>query len=462
MTFSPELADIRFGCGLSPGVAPPQSVDRMLEALRSRDEMAARFPIPLFSEFHPRIAEHRQAKIRQRKAAGTDDEAALSDQARALGIAASQDMLKWYGQTVMRWTHTSSGLRERLVTFWTDHFTAVGKLGLFRNAGSPFVEEIIRPSITGRFADMLIAVTTHPMMVQFLDQQVSVGPDSVAARRAKKRKLGLNENLAREVLELHTLGVGGAYTQTDVRELAELLTGLTINNDWGYSFFPRRSQPGPETVLGKTYGGDPSRIEAIHEVLRDLAVHPATASHIARKLAVHFVSDDPDPALIGHLTSRYAETEGDLMAVYAALLEHPAAWQPELSNVKPPFSFIASACRALAVEAAQMATFKPNQVAHRMVVPGTLMGQHWQRAPGPDGWPEEDSNWITPQGLSARVRWAMTAPRLLRPDLPDPKDFVGEALGGYASEPVRFAAAAAETRAEAVGLVLSAPAFQRR
>ena len=117
---------------------------------------------------------------------------------------------------------------------------------------------------------------------------------------------------------------------------------------------------------------------------------------------------------------------------------------------------------ALAVEAAQMATFKPNQVAHRMVVPGTLMGQHWQRAPGPDGWPEEDSNWITPQGLSARVRWAMTAPRLLRPDLPDPKDFVGEALGGYASEPVRFAAAAAETRAEAVGLVLSAPAFQRR
>ncbi|MCA0871237.1 DUF1800 domain-containing protein [Seohaeicola saemankumensis] len=462
MTFSPELADIRFGCGLSPDIAPPQSVDSMLEALQARDEMAARFPIPLFSEFQPRIAEYRHAKTRQRKAAGTDDEVALSEQARAMGIAASQDMFKWYGQTVMRWTYTSSGLRERLVAFWTDHFTAVGKLGLFRNAGSPFVEEIIRPAITGRFADMLIAVTTHPMMVQFLDQQVSVGPDSIAAQRAKKRNLGLNENLAREVLELHTLGVEGPYTQTDVRELAELLTGLALNNDWGYSFFPRRSQPGPETVLGKTYGGDPSRIEPIHEVLRDLAVHPATASHIARKLAVHFVSDNPDPALITHLTSRYTETGGDLMAVYAALLEHPAAWHPELYNVKPPFSFIASACRALAVEATQMASFRPNQVAHRMVVPGALMGQHWQRAPGPDGWPEEDSNWITPQGLSARVRWAMTAPRLLRPDLPDPRDFVGKALGSYASEPVRFAAAAAETRAEAVGLVLSAPAFQRR
>jgi uncharacterized protein (DUF1800 family) len=309
-------------------------------------------------------------------------------------------------------------------------------------------------------------VVTHPLMLHFLDQMQSVGPGSRAARKAREkgraRQPGLNENLAREVLELHTLGVGGPYGQDDVRQLAELFTGLSFTPGEGFVFRPRQAEPGAETVLGRSYGGNPATLESIHAALEDIAAHPATARHVAWKLAVHFVADDPDPALVDHVAARYLASDGDLMAVYAALLEHPAAWDPRLANVKPPADFIASTCRALAVAPDRLGEKRLKLIRRVLLGPMAVMGQPWQKPGGPDGWPEEDGDWITPQGLAARMRWAMAAPALLRPDLPDPRAFVTTALGPFAGEPVQFAAKAAETREEAIGLVLSAPAFQRR
>ena len=188
----------------------------------------------------------------------------------------------------------------------------------------------------------------------------------------------------------------------------------------------------------------------------------ATARYIARKLVVHFLSDDPDPALVAHVEARFIKTGGDLMQVYTALLEHPAAWGPVVSNVKPPVDFMTSAWRALAVRPEHVLSLKPRDLSRIIEFPLRVMGQPWQRPNGPDGWPEEDAAWITPQGVSARLRWAMSAPSLLRPDLPDPRQFVDQALGAFATQTVRFAAASAESQAEAIGLVLAAPAFQRR
>lgn len=461
MTFSPELAEIRFGCGLSPTLPAAETPQAMLDGLSGPDEMALRFAIDPYSVFRLRIVELMQARKQLRKARGTSQEGEFQKRVKKVNKAARADMIRWHGQTLLRWAQTRQGFRERLAMFWADHFTAVGKIGGYKQAGSPYVEEAIRPNMTGYFADLLIAAETHPLMLHYLDQNRSVGPGSRFARKAKRER-GLNENLAREVMELHTLGVDGPYTQDDVRQLAKLFTGLTIDRDAEFAFMPKLAEPGAETVLDHRYGGDPATLDSVHQALRDLATHPATARHIARKLAVHFVADQPDPALIDHVAERYRITGGHLLSVYSALLEHPAAWEMPLQNVKPPMDFVASACRALAVQPDRIAAMPANRLAGQMLRPMALMGQPWQKPNGPDGWPEEDDAWITPQGLSARLRWAMSAPRNLRPDLPDPRDFVAQALGEFAPKSVTFAASAAETRSEAIGLVLSSPAFQRR
>ena len=458
MTFSSELAELRFGYGLSPEVAPPGSLAEVLEGLSKPDEIAARFPIASFATFRLDMRAALDLRVAARK---NRKDKALQEKVRAANQESVGKVHRWMANTMLRSAWAPSAFRERLVAFWADHFTAKGKRPPFVFAVSPYVEEAIRPNISGTFADLLIAAAMHPLMLHFLDQNSSAGPGSRIAQRNKKRS-GLNENLAREVLELHTMGVGGPYSQDDVRQLAELFTGMSFNRAGEFVYRLGWAEPGTEQVLGRQYGGTPPKVEHIYQALVDLATHPVTADHIARKLVTHFVSDDPDPALVAHVATRFRASGGDLMQVYGALLEHPAAWAPDLRNVKPHIDYVASACRALAVRPKQMQGKKNRQVRRAMVVPLRVMGQQWQRPAGPDGWPEEDTAWATPQGISTRLRWAMSVPQLLRPDLPDPARFVETTLGGYANPAVRFAASAAESRPEAIGLVLSAPAFQRR
>lgn len=459
--FDSDLAEIRFGCGLSPLVPPPSSVADMLVRLQGPDDMAARFPVSDFESASASVLTFRRLSRARNQARGKSGYDAADEAFRAHRRDHNLAALGWHGQRILRQVHTHDGLRERLVLFWADHFTAQGKAPAQRVMSAPYAETVIRPHLMGRFEDMLIAATTSPLMLHYLDQNRSVGADSRAAKRSESAA-GLNENLAREVLELHTLGVDGPYDQADVRQLAELFTGLGISRENGFVFRPGMAEPGAETVLGQRYGGGRASLEPVLEALRDLARHPATARHIAWKLAVHFTSDQPDADLVAHLTARYQATDGDLPSVYKALLEHPAAWQPELTNVKPPFDYIASACRALALSDATVTALGPRWQRRLLLAPLTPMGQRWGFSNGPDGWPEEDSAWVTPAALAARLRWAMVAPRRLRADLPDPRRFAQDALGSRADQRVLFAAGAAETQAEAIGLVLSAPAFQRR
>ncbi|TLP67280.1 DUF1800 domain-containing protein [Parasedimentitalea maritima] len=461
MAFTPELAEIRFGCGLSPILPAKNSAEEILQHLAGPDHMAVAHPIDSSDSLLPYLSELNALRRKRRKAQGTDAYEALNKTYKAMRKYERATWTRWFSQVILRHSQTNDGFRERLALFWADHFTALGKGGLRRQMNAPYVETAIRPHLTGRFAELLISAVTHPLMLSYLDQNRSVGPGSRAAHRTRKPK-GLNENLAREVLELHTLGVDGPYSQQDVRQLAELFTGLSSNLKKGFLFRPDMAEPGYETILGKQYGGDPARLTQIYAVLQDLAVHPATADHVARKLVVHFVEDTPDPELVDHVAARFRDTGGDLGQVYAALLEHPAAWVPELRNVKPPLDFVASACRALAVYPEKLQGTSPQNVVRKLIKPMTMMGQKWEHPLGPDGWPEEDDAWITPQSLAARIRWAMLAPQRLVDRLPIPETFAMTSLGPFATGPVLFAAGAAETHSEAIGLVLSSPAFQRR
>ncbi|MBA83651.1 DUF1800 domain-containing protein [Thalassobius sp. S69A] len=464
MLFDPTLAEIRFGTGLSPLVPAPQSVSQMLSWVQGPDRAAAEFPIESFDTFRLRMVEAQRTGKAYRRNKNAPNAEELRKTFNKVKQAARQQQANWLMQTLARRSHTQDGFRERLAAFWADHFTVIGKGGVMKRVAMPVAETFLRPHLAGRFSDLLVAAVTNPGMVNYLDQQYSVGPNAPARAKMPKNR-GLNENLAREILELHTLGVGGPYGQKDVRQLAELLTGLGIDADGGMTFRPKWAEPGSETVLGQTYGGETAALADIHAALQDLAAHPATAQHICSKLAVHFLGDAPDPGVIRAMKATWIDSGGQLLPVYRAMLHHPSAWQPERVNVKLPFDFMSSVMRALAVRPDPFrgaANDVEQRVKKFFLQPLRRMGQPWERPQGPDGWPEEDETWVTPQGLATRLEWALFAPPRLQKTLPDPRQFVQAALGAEAPEPVRFAAQAAENRAEGIALVLISPAFQRR
>lgn len=459
MPFDPTLAAIRFGNGLSPTVAPPTSVDDMLAQLGGPDVAAQRFPIMEYDTVTPSRLEFRAASGALNDA---QDEAAR--EAAVEGLAqirrdAGDAWARWTTSQLAREITTTDGFRERLTRFWADHFTAPPTNGQWRFLVYPYIEQSVRAHVDGQFVDMLRAAVMSPMLIQYLSQHRSYGPNSQTGIKTGR---GLNENMAREILELHTLGVGGAYTQTDVREFAELLTGITTNTRRGGYFDWGRAEPGPETVLGQTYGGEAESLDHIMAALDDLARHPDTALHLSTKLVEHFIGPSPQPDLVAAMARAYDLTDGNLMAVYEVMLNDDAAWAPELQKVKQPYGFVSSSMRALGVSGEALVALPFADVRRFIFRPLTLMGQAIHQPVGPDGWPEEDEAWINPQGMAGRITWAMQIPERLLDDLPDPRDFVVHALGPTPPDAVIFAANAAETVTDGIGLVLASAAFQRR
>ena len=458
MPFDPHIAAIRFGTGLSPRVAPPESAQAMLAALTGPDLMARAYPIPGFDAAEPTVAQYHALNLARRDARDTPQMDAAEEAFRVIRVAARDTRLHYFLAGMARGVETADGFRERLHAFWADHFTVRARNAFFTHMVAPFAADVVRPHLTGRFADMLKAAVLHPLMLVYLDQQLSIGPNSQAGQR---RNRGLNENLARELLELHTLGVDGPYQQRDVREMAELLTGLVWDAGQGFRYVARNAEPGAETVMGMVFARE-ARLETILDALERIATHPATARHIAGKLAVHFLSDTPDPALVAALEARFVATGGDLLAVYEVMLDHPAAWVPQRAKVKQPYAYVQSALRALGVTGAGLTAMDRRAYNRIFGGPLTMMGQVWEKPTGPDGWPEEAEAWVTPQAVAGRVNWAMTVPERLMPVLPDPRDLVRVALGPDAPEAVVFAAGAAESVDVGVGVIFSSAAFNRR
>src|SRR5262249_15978839 len=237
--------------------------------------------------------------------------------------------------------HSDLGFAERLVWFWSNHFCVNFDATVM--AGG-YEREAIRPYVLGKFVDMLLATESHGAMLLYLDNAQSIGPHSVSGIN---RARGLNENLAREILELHTLGVRTVYTQEDVTSFANVLTGWTIRatatdpeHGGEFVFINRMHEPGPLAVVGKTY--EDTGVEQGRAVLKDLARHPATAHHVAVKLARHFIADEPPPALVERLERRFSETDGDLKEVARALIAAPEALSPEQAKIKRPGEWIVS------------------------------------------------------------------------------------------------------------------------
>jgi len=363
---------------------------------------------------------------------------------------------------------TNAPFIERLVHFWANHFAvSIEKPPVAMLAGS-FENEAIRPHVLGRFEDMLVAAERHPAMQIFLDQARSVGPDSPAAARAAMRnpdnKRGLNENLAREIMELHTLGVRSGYTQADVTEFARALTGWSLGamtsnaaknpNDptppGAFVFRPRLHEPGVRTVMGKQYAQtDEAQPLA---VLHDLANSPATAHHVAEKLARHFVADTPPPALVDRLARVFSDTGGDLPSVYRALADAPEAWQSAPAKFKTPWDWTVSSLRGLGRIDLQGVRAAPLL---------TQLGQQVWRPGSPAGYDDIAASWAAPDALVRRVELAQRFAARAGDRL-DARTLGPQLLPGALSDATASAVSRAESAPTALALLLVSPDFLRR
>jgi uncharacterized protein (DUF1800 family) len=347
------------------------------------------------------------------------------------------------------------GFVERLVTFWSNHFCISANKGeLARMWAGSFEREAIRPHVLGRFGDMLRAVEQHPAMLFFLDNQQSLGPDS---RAGQNRKRGLNENLAREIMELHTLGVGGGYSQDDVTSLARIITGWTFAGRQGqlgapgsFVFNANAHQPGQQLLLGKIYQN--SGVAQGEAALADIARHPSTAKFIATKFARHFVADDPPPALVARLQEVFGKSDGDLKALATALLDSDEAWQAPLTKLRSPYEFLVATGRLLA-----RIPDDPGSTLGSL----NLLGQPLWSPSGPNGFADTNAAWAAPEGMKLRLDIsAQLASRVA--DKIDSRDLLELVAADAASPETRRTIEHAESRQQALALLLMSPEFQRR
>ena len=345
------------------------------------------------------------------------------------------------------------GFVERWVWFWSNHFCVSADKGAqVRALCGAYEREAIRQHAFGRFADMLLAVETHPAMLFYLDNVRSIGPQSIAGRN---RGAGLNENLAREILELHTLGVRTVYTQTDVTSFAKVVTGWSIvpfkqdpATGGEFAFNARLHEPGAQTVVNKIYADD--GFEQGRAVLTDIARHRATATHLARKLAAHFVSDKPPQALVDRLTARFLASDGDLKDMARTLITAKESWEAPREKLKRPSEWIIAALRATGVT--------PPDVRPVLQAQNTLGEPLW-RPPAPKGFADDSTEWLS--GLAERLDIANELARRVS-TLVEPDAIVATALGPLTSAETRQTVQRAESRQQALALLLMAPEFQRR
>ncbi len=356
---------------------------------------------------------------------------------------------------IQRATLADCGIVERLVAFWSNHFCISASKGQpARIWAGAFEREAIRPHVLGHFGDMLKAVEQHPAMLFFLDNQQSIGPNSKAGQRSKR---GLNENLAREIMELHTLGVGSGYTQGDVTTLARILTGWTyagragrLGEPGSFVFNVNAHEPGTQTLLGRSY--PETGLAQGEAALGDIARHPATAKFIATKFARHFVADDPPPALVVRLNDVFRKTDGDLKALALALVDSDEAWQAPMTKIRSPYEYLIAIGRLMA-----RIPEDPGRYLNGL----NILGQPLWTPAGPNGFADTNAAWAAPEEMKLRLDIAAQVASRIGDSL-DARDLLDIAMSDAASQDTRQTIARAETRQQAFALLLMSPEFQRR
>jgi uncharacterized protein (DUF1800 family) len=471
----------RFGLGARLGDQPPSDPKRwlieQLNRFESRPQALAQVPAraQVVDQLAEYVAEQQMARREKRQMqpasmpmAGMPQqtEKQVDPVKRYLRQTIREDYLVMNSARLASALTTDSPFVERLVHFWANHFAvSVDKLPVIGLAG--LLEfEAIRPHVLGKFSDMLLAVEQHPAMLVYLDQAQSIGPNSLAGQRIAMRggkQRGLNENLAREIMELHTLGVRTGYSQADVTEFARALTGWTVSGlgrgpaarlvggtPGQFQFAEVLHEPGSRRIIGKRYD-QPGEAQA-GGVLLDLASSPATAKHLSTKLARHFAGDDPPPALVDRLSKAYLASGGDLETVYRALIESPEAWAPQPVKFKNPWEWSVSALRAIGLR-----ELEPQMAA------GVLkqLGQPTWQPGSPAGWDDIAASWAGPDALVRRVEVAQRLADRAGSSI-DARVLAEKLFPGSLSEPTLTAIARAESPEEGLALLLVSPDFVRR
>jgi uncharacterized protein (DUF1800 family) len=464
------IAVNRFGLGARPGelqaLGSPQSW--LLGQLQDAPPVLRGAGLKPSAQTLRQALELRQAIMEQRR----DRKAGDEPQAAVRKLPAVYRPV-YFDEIHARFSHAVSTDRpflERLTQFWSNHFAvSVDKMAVLGLAGA-MEREAIRPHVTGRFADLLLAVEQHPAMLLYLDNQTSIGPNSKAAKllgkRGKGRKADINENLAREILELHTLGVNGGYTQADVTTFAKAISGwsiggqdhgrrlarLGLENGRPGEFFFREAfhEPGAKRLLGRSFGDD--GLAQGEAILKDLALRKETARHVSAKLARHFIADVPPPAVVERMSRAWLDSRGHLPTVYQALLESGEAWQAPLAKFKTPADYIHSAFRGLAI---------PVRDRRRTLQSFEALGQRALSPGSPAGWPDTSADWDGPSALLKRIAWADVLAQRLG-DARNARELAPQLLGASLSEDTNMAIARAESGAQALTLLLASPEFMRR
>lgn len=471
----------RFGLGARAGELqslrePREALLKQLSVPPLQGEIFAGLPTSreyLQREFaynRERLAELRAQRSTVANPADAGD--AVEKFKRSFRASFGDDQLAELGARYRAATASDAGFAERLVRFWSNHFAISVDKRQAALYAAPMEREAIRPHVCGRFEDLLIAAETHPGMLRYLDNAQSVGETSTFAERGERRlrkrgngmpprKLGLNENLAREILELHTLGVDGGYKQTEVAELARAITGwgTPLARDFAdgqpndvFVFRAVAHEPGARNVLGKRYaeGG----VEQGRAVLADLARHPSTAKHLSLKLARHFVADEPPPALVERMAAAYLKSGGELREVYRAMIENDLAWTPDARKFKTPDDFLVSALRAGGIDGG----IRPQGVVALL----RQLGQPPFTPRSPAGFADRAVDWTGPDALWKRVQAAEALAQRLPQQRLDPAALAQAALGPALDADTATALKRAESARDGAALLFASPAFQWR
>lgn len=457
------IASNRFGFGARPGDLGRISGDPDAWLLRQIEQ-----PEPLgsgVSNSQSALAgfiEFRKQKRTDRAGAGDkpDSVADIKNLAGAMRPVYMEHVMARTAQLV----NTSTPFYERLVHFWSNHFAVSADNPQMTGLAGTLETEAIRPHVNGRFTDMLIAVEKHPAMLTYLDNFQSIGPNSLLARHAgkrkRKRKFDINENLAREILELHTLGVDSVYTQKDVSTFAKVISGWTygglfdrrinIGETGKFVFNHYMHEPGTKKVLNKAYPD--SGLGQGEAVLKDLALHPHTARHLATKLARHFIEDEPSEYHIDTLAQTYLQSRGFLPAVYERLITFGEIWQTPFAKYKTPADYLYSIFRSI--------SYVPEQ-ARQIIAPLTVLGQAPFKPGSPAGWPDTAKQWSGGEALFKRLEFAISVANKIGNRV-NPAALAGLITGPLLSEQSKTAISRADSAAQGLALFFSSPEFLRR
>jgi uncharacterized protein (DUF1800 family) len=469
MAIDTVIATNRFGLGARPGELDQAAGDPKgwlaQQTKGTRPVPAEVAALPTSAAVFRVYEQSRQQQQETKRDAATASDEEVKKKFMAVRKAVAPIYLDQVAARYATAVKSNESFRERLVHFWTNHFAVSADKPQVAALAATLENEAIRPNLAGSFCDLLLAVESHPAMILYLDNQASIGGNSQAAKRferraaANGRKVGINENLAREILELHTLGVNGGYTQADVTSFARVLTGWSIGSDRGpiaagevgkFTFRENAHEPGAQTILGKRYAE--SGEGQARAVLQDLAKHQATATHIATKLVRHFVGDDPPPDAVDRVAKVFRDTSGKLSEVHQSLIDLAPAWRPDFIKYKTPHEFVVSTLRSVDVVPA-----KPQQVFASF----QLLGQRPFTPGSPAGWPDTAAQWDGPDALLKRIEWATQFGERVGAKV-KPLEVAAASLGQSLSERTRVAISRAASAAQGVTLLLASPEFMRR